>query len=293
MLNLSSTLESWRMLFEERLRDLEAALYPDADQSLHPAARYALSGQGKRVRPLLAMAAAKAVGGSPESSLHFAAALEMIHTYSLVHDDLPCMDDDELRRGRATTHVIYDEATAMLAGDALLTDAFQTITLSDHLSPEIRLKAVAKLSRAAGGLGMVKGQALDMHWTGRSDFTRSDLDAIHTQKTGALIAASCYLGGLAGGGNPKDLGCLEEFGTNIGLAFQIIDDALDGEEGTGKSRGKDEDASKLTYLRVMTRAEALHHAKVLTELAMTAIEGFGERGDVLRELGLSLLDLRV
>lgn len=292
MLNLTENLESWRTLFEERLEALQQGLYSGDDQSLHPASRYALAGQGKRVRPLLCLASAKAVGGRVEDALHFAVALEMVHTYSLVHDDLPCMDDDELRRGRATTHVIYDEATALLAGDALLTDAFQVIAQAVHVPAELRLKAVQKLSRAAGGLGMVKGQALDMHWTGRGDFTRSDLDSIHVHKTGALIAASCVLGALSTEADKADLERLEQFGSNIGLAFQIIDDVLDETEGTGKSQGKDLDSGKLTYLRVMTREEALAHAKTLTECALAQLEPFGEKADVLRELGLSLLDRR-
>lgn len=290
MLNLSSTLETWRSLFEARLGVIQEVLYPHDNQNLHPASRYALAGQGKRIRPLLTMAGAQAAGGTVDSALDFAVAVEMIHTYSLVHDDLPCMDDDALRRGRATTHVIYDEATAMLAGDALLTDAFQVIGLADNLSVGRRLQAVLKLSRAAGGLGMVKGQSLDMHWTGRGDFTQSDLDAIHLNKTGSLMAASCVLGGIAADASQDALERLEQFGMNIGLAFQIIDDVLDDSEGTGKSRGKDLDSGKLTYLRVMTRTAALAHAKNLTAHALQQLHVFGTQGEILRDLGLSLLD---
>jgi geranylgeranyl pyrophosphate synthase len=290
MSSFLKTLEPWRTLFEERLEALQAELYPGDDQSLHPACRYALAGQGKRIRPLLTMAAAVAAGGTVQASLPFAAAVEMIHTYSLIHDDLPCMDDDEMRRGRATTHVIYDEATAMLAGDALLTDAFQVICLADHLAADARLKAVKRLSRAAGGVGMVKGQALDMHWTGRSDFTRLDLDSIHIHKTGALIAAAAVLGGISAGADDEGLDRLERFGTHIGLAFQIIDDALDETEGIGKSLGKDLDLGKLTYLRLLSRDDALRHAKALTDIALEQLEVFGERAAQLRAIGLSLLE---
>lgn len=289
MLNSTATLQTWQELFEERLNEVQRNLYPADDQSLHPASRYALAGQGKRIRPMLCLASTLACGGDPKSALDFAVALEMIHTYSLVHDDLPCMDDDELRRGRATTHVIYDEATAMLAGDALLTDAFQIIANVSHLAPMLRLEAIQKLSRAVGGQGMVMGQALDMHWTGRSDFARSDLDQIHANKTGALIAAACVLGGLAADSSRVDLERLEKFGSNIGLAFQIIDDVLDTSEGTGKSKGKDEDSGKLTYLKVMSQKEALAHAKTLTDVAIAQLENLKD-ASLLKTLGLNLLD---
>lgn len=292
MIHLSSQLSLWRHSFETRFEAIQNALYPD-DQSLHQACRYALAGQGKRIRPLFAMAAAEALGARPEAALSLAVAAEMIHTYSLVHDDLPCMDDDAMRRGRATTHIIFDEATALLAGDALLTDAFLVIADDGELSPESRAKAVTLLALAAGGRGMVKGQALDMHWTGRSDFSKDDLDAIHLNKTGALIAASCSLGGLAAQAGASELKTLEAFGRGLGLVFQIIDDVLDTREGTGKSMGKDADLGKLTYLSLMTAAEAKAHAERLTDETLALLAPWGAKADALRELGLSLLERKL
>jgi geranylgeranyl pyrophosphate synthase len=292
MINLSSKLNAWRDTFENKFTRTQSALYPD-EQSLHQACRYALAGQGKRIRPLFAMAAAEAVGAHAEQALTVAIAAEMIHTYSLVHDDLPCMDDDDMRRGRATTHVIYDEATALLAGDALLTDAFFVVADDDELSVTARAKAVAHLARAAGGRGMVKGQALDMHWTGRSDFTRDDLDSIHINKTGALIAASCSLGAIAADADQSTIEMLERFGRGLGLVFQIIDDLLDGEAGTGKSLGKDAFAGKLTYLSLMSHEEAKAYAKRLTDETIAVLSPLGPKADALRELGLALLDRKV
>ncbi|MBC7661197.1 MAG: polyprenyl synthetase family protein [Chitinophagaceae bacterium] len=267
---------------------MQTRLYPTSE-TLHQACRYALAGRGKRIRPLLVMAAAEASGVPGEAALSLAIAIEMIHTYSLVHDDLPCMDDDELRRGRATTHVTFDEATALLVGDALLTDAFSVISDDDDLSTHVRVKAIACLARSAGGRGMVKGQALDMHWTGRGDFTRTDLDSIHLEKTGALIAASCVLGGIAGGSTEGELRRLESFGKSLGLVFQIVDDLLDGKEGTGKSIGKDKEAGKLTYQSIMATDEARIYASKLTDETLELLKYWGPKAEALRELGQALI----
>ncbi|MBC7530833.1 MAG: polyprenyl synthetase family protein [Oligoflexus sp.] len=292
MINLPSKLNLWRQSFEERFEAIQNTLYSE-DHSLHQACRYALAGQGKRIRPLFAMAAAEACSGRPEDALSLAVAAEMIHTYSLVHDDLPCMDDDDMRRGRATTHVIFDETTALLAGDALLSDAFLVVANDRELSAEIRANAVAQLAMAAGGRGMVKGQALDMYWTGRNDFTRADLDSIHLNKTGALIAASCSLGGLAAGATSTQVQTLEAFGRGIGLVFQIIDDLLDTAEGTGKSLGKDANLGKLTYLSLMTAEAAKNHAARLTDETLALVSSWGSQADALKQLGLSLLERKV
>jgi geranylgeranyl pyrophosphate synthase len=281
-------LSPWLEHFEAAWLAVQDRYYPESTR-LHAACRYALAGQGKRIRPLLAMAAAEAVGSHWEKALPAAMALEFVHTYSLVHDDLPCMDDDDLRRGRATTHKAFDEATALLVGDALLTDSFQILMQSTHLPASALVELVKTLSEAAGGRGMVYGQDLDMHWTGRPGFTAQDLDAIHLNKTGALIAAACALGGIAGGASMETATHLKTFGLKLGLAFQIIDDLLDKSEATGKSQGKDAESGKLTYLSLMTEDEAKARAERLTEEALLELVPFKDRDAALRHLAVKLL----
>lgn len=281
-------LSPWLEHFEAAWLAVQDHFYPESTR-LHAACRYALAGQGKRIRPLLAMAAAEAVGSHWEKALPAAMALEFVHTYSLVHDDLPCMDDDDLRRGRATTHKAFDEATALLVGDALLTDSFQILMQSTHLPASALVELVKTLSEAAGGRGMVYGQDLDMHWTGRPGFTAQDLDAIHLNKTGALIAAACALGGIAGGASMEAAAHLKTFGLKLGLAFQIIDDLLDKSEATGKSQGKDAESGKLTYLSLMTEDEAKARAERLTEEALLELAPFKDRDAALRHLAVKLL----
>ena len=239
--------------------------------TLASAMRYAVLGGGKRIRPALAMASAMAVGGRGADALPVAGALEMIHAYSLIHDDLPCMDDDDLRRGRPTVHVRFGEAVAVLAGDALHTLAFATLTSGDA-SPETRLECVKRLAAAAGPEGMVGGQVLDMEAEGRRPDAR-ELEAIHRGKTGALISASAALGALAGGGSRQQVDALAAFGRELGLVFQIVDDLLDEEQTSarlGKSAGKDRAAGKATYPAVhgigMARAEATRRAALAREL---------------------------
>ncbi|MDQ3230724.1 MAG: polyprenyl synthetase family protein [Pseudobdellovibrionaceae bacterium] len=281
-------LSPWLERFEAEWLKTQNNLY-SAPTRLHAACRYALAGQGKRIRPLLAMAATEAVGSSWEKALPAAMALEFVHTYSLVHDDLPCMDDDDLRRGRATTHKVFDEATALLVGDALLTDAMGLLLETPDVPSATLVELVKTLSLAAGGRGMVYGQDLDMHWTGRSGFTAEDLDAIHLNKTGALIAAACALGGLVGQAAPDVVEGLRTFGSQLGLAFQIIDDLLDNSGTTGKSQGKDADSGKLTYLSLMPHDEAHARAERLTEEALQNLLSWGERGSALRLLAMKLL----
>jgi geranylgeranyl pyrophosphate synthase len=282
-------LSPWLERFEAEWLHVQDRLYPESTR-LHAACRYALAGQGKRIRPLLAMAAAEAVGSDWQNALPAAMALEFVHTYSLVHDDLPCMDDDDLRRGRATTHKVFDEATALLVGDALLTDSCQVILQSTHLPAPAQVQLVQTLSEAAGGRGMVYGQDLDMHWTGRPGFAAQDLDAIHHNKTGALIAAACALGALAGGAGTEAVARLKAFGFKLGLAFQIVDDLLDNSTATGKSQGKDAESGKLTYLSLMSREEAKERAKGLTDEAMKDLLPFADKGAALRLLAGKLLE---
>jgi geranylgeranyl diphosphate synthase, type II len=243
-------------LFAERER-IDAALHrllPEAKAwpaRLHEAMRYAVFGGGKRVRPVLARAACRAAGGDPETILEAACALELVHTYSLVHDDLPALDDDSLRRGRATVHVAYDEALAILVGDALLTEAF--VVLGRHPEGDAfaarRAEACALLALAVGSIGMVGGQVEDLEATGQPpDAAR--LDRIHRAKTGALLAASVELGAVLAGAVAASRAAFAAFGAKLGLLFQIADDILDV-TGTaaelGKSPGKDAAAGKLTY----------------------------------------------
>ncbi len=281
-------LSPWLERFEAEWLNVQSRLYPESTR-LHAACRYALAGQGKRIRPLLAMAAAPAVRSDWQNALPASMALEFVHTYSLVHDDLPCMDDDDMRRGRATTHKVFDEATALLVGDALLTDSFQILLESAHLAAPSALELVKTLSEAAGGRGMVYGQDLDMHWTGRSGFSAQDLDAIHLNKTGALIAAACAMGGIAGGASQENIAHLKTFGFKLGLAFQIIDDLLDKSAATGKSQGKDAESGKLTYLSIMSGDEAKNRAERLTEEALQELMPFGDQGEILRLLAVKLL----
>ena len=241
--------------FELALQGFCSRLYPDKD-GLHDACRYAMSGKGKRVRPLLAMLSCEALGGQMSDAWPPAITIEMIHTYSLIHDDLPIFDNDSLRRGQPTLHIKYDEQTAVLAGDALLTDAWTALTDLESLFPlegHRRLAMISEISSAAGAQGMALGQFLDLYWAGRNSFTAADLERVHLQKTGAMIAASCVSGALAVTGEAGVCARLREFGRLLGLTFQIIDDVLDLKAGTGKSSGKDVRQKKLTYRSIMSK----------------------------------------
>ena len=273
---------------------LDRALPPETGPAatLASAMRYAVLGGGKRIRPALAMASAIAVGGARRDALPAAAALEMIHTYSLIHDDLPCMDDDDLRRGQPTVHVRYGEAIAILAGDALHTLAFETIAGSEA-PPEVRLGCVARLAAAAGPAGMVGGQVLDMEAETRTPDARG-LEAIHRGKTGALISASLALGALAGGGSVRQADALAAFGRELGLVFQIVDDLLDEEQTSarlGKSAGKDRAAGKATYPAIHGLEGARAEASRRVELARKLLDGLGkEPGPPVNSTGTRLLD---
>ena len=273
---------------------LDRALPPETGPAatLASAMRHAVLGGGKRIRPALAMASAIAVGGARRDALPAAAALEMIHTYSLIHDDLPCMDDDDLRRGQPTVHVRYGEAIAILAGDALHTLAFETIAGSEA-PPEVRLGCVARLAAAAGPAGMVGGQVLDMEAETRTPDARG-LEAIHRGKTGALISASLALGALAGGGSVRQADALAAFGRELGLVFQIVDDLLDEEQTSarlGKSAGKDRAAGKATYPAIHGLEGARAEAERRAERARGLLAAVGkEPGPPVNSAGMRLLD---
>lgn len=243
---------------------------------IHEAMRYAVLGGGKRIRPILAIAAAEACGTQPESLLVHLSALELIHTYSLVHDDLPALDNDELRRGRTTTHVVFGEAIGILAGDALLTEAFSWLSRPlPGVDPVRQLRAIAEVAAAIDSKGMIGGQVADLI-AERSQERSSDRNAlleelqfIHRNKTGRLITASVILGGLLGGGNEEVIDRLRRYGEALGLAFQIVDDLLDIEESSetlGKTAGKDVAQGKLTWPALLgveaARAEASRQLEI-------------------------------
>jgi geranylgeranyl diphosphate synthase type II len=239
---------------------------------LHEAMRYSVFAGGKRVRPALALASSEAVGGSVEDALPVAAALEMVHTYSLVHDDLPCMDDDDLRRGKPTSHRVFGEALAVLAGDALHSLAFESL-LSGGPAGESGCALARDLASAAGVRGMVGGQVEDLEAEGRPP-SEERLARIHAGKTAALFAAACRAGGRAGGADREAVSALDRFGRDLGLAFQVVDDVLD-ETGTaeslGKTPGKDKRGRKMTYVSLEGASAARERAKRLCESAVGAL----------------------
>ncbi|MBR7181701.1 MAG: polyprenyl synthetase family protein [Clostridia bacterium] len=263
----------------------------DADfASVLEAERYSLiAPRAKRIRPTLVLEFCRLFGGSDEAAAPFAAAVEMVHTYSLIHDDLPCMDDDELRRGRPTCHKAFGEATALLAGDALLTAAFGVAASNTHVTPENALAAVRALSLAAGDFGMIGGQIMDLEGEGKR-LPLAQLLKLHANKTGALIAVSATLGCLAAGLSPDDprAEAARAYAQSIGLAFQIVDDILDAtsdEETVGKSVGSDQRAEKTTFLTHYDLDAARAYAKRETEKAKQALQGI-----VGNEILLALAD---
>jgi geranylgeranyl diphosphate synthase type II len=269
----------------------------DADCPAHlaEAIRYALLGSGKRLRPRLVLFAAEACGAAIEDAMPAACAVEMVHAYSLVHDDLPAMDDDDLRRGRPTCHKQFGEAVAILVGDALLARAFEV--LASEITPAATAaKCCAVLGRAAGASALVGGQADDLAMADRKDIelngTLAKLEAIHRRKTGALIVAALELGGIVAGGTPTQLEALKAYGRNVGLAFQITDDLLDvagNQEAVGKRVAKDADHGKLTFPRLMGVESSRRNAEQLVEEACVMIEVFGEKGVPLGELAQAVL----
>lgn len=261
-------------------------LYPEV---IHQAMRYSVFAGGKRIRPILAIAAGEALDGDSRSVIALAGALELIHTYSLIHDDLPALDNDDLRRGQPTLHKRFGEAMAILAGDALLTLAFQL--LAEIPVPDdrqgIKIKVIHKVARAIGtSCGMVGGQVVDVTTQGKP-FTREQLNYIHSSKTGALIKTSVYSAALLSNADKATCSALANFGASIGLAFQIVDDILDIEgtpEQLGKSAGKDRADRKATYPEMYGLETSRQVAEKLVEEAVHEIAFLGARGEVLREL---------
>jgi geranylgeranyl diphosphate synthase type II len=279
----------------QKRADIEAALKgilrpePGLPASLLEAMRYSLLAPGKRLRPLLVVLAAEACSGNAARALPAACAVEMIHTYSLIHDDLPAMDDDDLRRGLPTCHKRFGEATAILAGDALLTMAFQV--LAEHYPGRTGTACCRELARAAGAAGMVGGQADDLAWEQATNHTAEELEQLHLRKTGALIRACLRLGGFVARpdeeADAERLGRLDAYGRCLGLAFQITDDLLDVEghaDNTGKRVGKDATRGKLTYPGLLGIAESRRRAERLGKEALEHLAPFGAPAEPLRHL---------
>ncbi len=262
---------------------------------LHEAMRYAAQGGGKRIRPLLVYAAGQ-LGSQPDAfkaaSLDAAAvAIECIHAYSLVHDDLPCMDDDDLRRGRPTVHKAFDEATALLVGDALQTRAFE-ILATVHCDPQVRLQMIALLASASGSRGMAGGQAIDLESVGKK-LDLNGLKQMHAMKTGALLSCAVGLGGIAAQLNPVQMTHLDQYSKSLGLAFQIVDDVLDAtadSQTLGKTAGKDAAANKPTYVTLMGLDYAQQQAKALQEEAIASLDSFGVSAQALKDLALLVVN---
>lgn len=253
------------------------------ERSVYEAMRYSILGGGKRIRPILLLATNELCGGTEADALPAACALEMIHAYSLIHDDLPAMDDGQLRRGKPTTHRRFNEAIAILAGDALLTYAFEVLTLCPE---SVAAKLVHELAHASGTMGMVGGQVVDIEWTGK-DLELPTLEYIHSHKTGALIAASVRMGAIAADADDKALKNLTGYGRCIGLAFQISDDILDVEspaEVTGKDSGADAVKGKSTYPAFFGLAESRERCHAMIRQAKEYLSEFGPKTDILESI---------
>lgn len=281
---------TWAQARQSSIESVLGALLPKPDiapQQLHEAMRYTVLGGGKRVRPLLAFASGEVTGANPECVQHAAAAVELIHAYSLVHDDLPAMDDDALRRGKPTVHVEFDEATALLAGDALQSLAFEILSepaLTDD--PRSQLEMCHLLAAASGSRGMAGGQAIDLASVGKP-LDLVELEFMHIHKTGALIRASVLLGAHCGRLGKEAAAHLDHYAKCIGLAFQVLDDVLDAEATTatlGKTAGKDAANNKPTYVSLLGATRARELADGLRAEALTALNGFGAEATRLRQL---------
>ncbi len=290
---------AWSRAIQARTESALEQLLPAeslAPARLHAAMRYVSLGGGKRVRPMLAHAAGEALGADPARLDRIAGAVELIHVFSLTHDDLPCMDDDDLRRGKPTCHVQFDEATALLAGDALQSLAFEVLTRPmPGLEADIQMEMLALLARASGSRGMAGGQAVDLYSTGR-DLDLAELEFMHIHKTGALIQASVLMGALAAGRLAGQTRAgLEHYARCVGLAFQVMDDVLDAETDTatlGKTAGKDAAQGKATYLTLMTAREARAYAADLAAEAERAIVFLGAAGLRLVEIARFIVERR-
>jgi geranylgeranyl diphosphate synthase, type II len=276
--NLSAYLQEYQSLVETALDRGIGVVYPE---KIYEAMRYSLLAGGKRLRPILCLATSEMAGGTLEMAMPTACALEMIHTMSLIHDDLPAMDNDDYRRGKLTNHKVYGEDIAILAGDGLLAYAFEFVAVNTLNVPAERvLRVIAKLGRAVGAAGLVGGQVVDLESEGKADVSLETLNFIHNHKTAALLESSVVCGGILAGMPESDLQRLSHFSQNIGLAFQIIDDILDitaTQEQLGKTAGKDLQAQKVTYPSLWGIEESKNQAQQLITAAIAQLEPFGNK----------------
>ncbi len=293
-MELKVYLEEKRTIVEEALdRFFPRPEGPASD--VIEAMRYSLFAGGKRLRPILCMAGTSSVGGDERDVLPVACALELIHTYSLIHDDLPAMDDDDMRRGKPTCHKAFSEAVAILAGDGLLTEAFHLMSrkdLSEHVSAPALLKVIPMIASAAGYQGMVGGQVVDIQSEGKR-VEASVVEFIHTHKTGALITASVVSGALIGGGTAEQIESIQAYGQKIGLAFQIADDILDIEgdiRTLGKGVGNDARKGKITYPSVLGLDKSKEIQRAMIKGAVESLESFDNRADPLRYIALYIIE---
>jgi geranylgeranyl diphosphate synthase type II len=286
-------------ILEQGQRTIDAALeklLPAATarpDSIHRAMRHSVFAGGKRLRPILCMEAARMIAGQlPPGIEELGSALEMLHTYSLIHDDLPALDNDDLRRGKPTCHVVFGEALAILAGDALQTQAYEVLACL-QCPPEARVKIIEEIARGTGTVdGMIGGQVKDLE-AERHKPDAATLEYIHRSKTGALITASLVSGGLYAGGAPTEVQRLRDFGRSVGLAFQIADDVLDvtqSSEQLGKTAGKDVESQKATYPALFGIEESLRRADALVSSGCAALDSFGQRAQTLKELAHFLVE---
>jgi geranylgeranyl diphosphate synthase type II len=281
----------------DRAADVDAAMdvflpkAKDRPATIHAAMRYAVFAGGKRLRPVLCLAAAEACGGALSNALAPACAVELMHTYSLVHDDLPAMDDDDLRRGRPTCHKVYGEGMAVLCGDALLTEAFLVLAQTPVTKRYGTRDLITELAATGGSKQLIGGQVMDLEGEGKK-LTRRELVRIHEAKTAALLTTALRLGAMTANASPAKLAALTQFGYNLGLAFQVIDDILDVTQSTevlGKTAGKDQAVAKATYPSVLGLAESRKAAAKLTRAAMNALRPLGKKAVRLEEIAAYLL----
>jgi geranylgeranyl diphosphate synthase type II len=293
-MDLKAYLEDKRAIVDEALRKV----FPEPEGPAAEVVRsmtYSLFAGGKRLRPILCMAGAEAVGGDGKAVLPLACALELIHTYSLIHDDLPVMDNDDLRRGKPTNHKVFGDAVALLAGDGLLTEAFRLMgsaNMAETVAPHALLRVISLVGSAAGYQGMVGGQVVDIRSEGR-EVEPSIVEFIHTHKTGALIAASVASGAILGGGGEDETRAVTLYGRNIGLAFQVADDILDVEGDSaklGKGVGGDARKKKITYPSVLGLARSKEIERALVEKALDALKIFEKEAEPLRAIAIYIIE---